>query len=174
MSNETHPVKSTGNGSYERRDIGIAPVLYFLAALALSVLLVYLVADGMYSYLEKRSDAQQAPVSPLVTNAPRDTRKLSADYKDYLKQNFPSPQLEIDERGQLDKIRTHEAQTLGTYDWVDQKAGTVRIPIDRAMDLIAQRGLPVRPQSTAETPAAQPLNNKAAKIQSEETKGPKK
>jgi len=43
MSNETHPVKSTGNGSYERRDIGIAPVLYFLAALALSVLLVYLV-----------------------------------------------------------------------------------------------------------------------------------
>jgi len=64
-------VKSTGNGSYERRDIGIAPVLYFLAALALSVLLVYLVADGMYSYLEKRSDAQQAPMSPLVTNAPR-------------------------------------------------------------------------------------------------------
>ncbi len=37
-----------------------------------------------------------------------------------------------------------EEQTLSSYDYIDQKAGTVRIPIDRAMDLIAQRGLPVR------------------------------
>src|ERR1017187_5854001 len=154
MSNEIHPVKSTGNGGYERRDIGIPGVLYFLGGLAVAGLLVYFVVDGLYSFLEKRSESQQAPVSPLVTNAPKDTRKLSTDYKDYLKQNFPSPQLEVDERGQLDKIRTDEAQTLSSYDWVDQKAGTVRIPIDRAMDLIAQRGLPVRAQvATAEAPA---------------------
>ena len=75
------------------------------------------------------------------------------DYRDYLKQNFPSPQLEIDERNQLDKIRLDEEQTLSTYDYVDQNAGTVRIPIDRAMDLIAQRGLPVRVQ-TSETAVA--------------------
>lgn len=156
MSNELHPVNSKGNGGYERRDIGIAGVLYFLAGLALSVLLVYLIADGFYSYMEKRSDVQQAPVSPLVTNAPADTRKLSTDYKDYLKQNFPSPQLEVDERGQLDKIRIDEAETLSRYDWVDQKAGTVRIPIGRAMDLIVQRGLPVRSQSPAEASASQP------------------
>ena len=68
------------------------------------------------------------------------------DYKDYLKQNFPGPQLEMDERGQLNDIRIDEAETLNSYDWVDQKAGTVRIPIDRAMDLIVQRGLPVRSQ----------------------------
>jgi hypothetical protein len=37
---------------------------------------------------------------------------------------------------------------------VDQKAGTVRIPIERAMDLLAQRGLPVRPEgATDESPA---------------------
>jgi hypothetical protein len=149
MSNEIHPANSTGNGGYERRDIGVAGILYFLAGLALAMLLVYLVVDGFYSYLEKRNEAQQTPVSPLVTNAPADTRHLSADYKDYLKQNFPSPQLEIDERTQLDKIRVDEEQTLSTYDWVDQKAGSVRIPIDRAMDLIAQRGLPVRAQGTA-------------------------
>jgi hypothetical protein len=73
-----------------------------------------------------------------------------------LKQNFPAPQLEIDERNQLDKIRIDEAQTLSTYDWVDQKAGTVRIPIDRAMDLIAQRGLPVRTQTSNQAPTTQP------------------
>ena len=147
MSNELHPANSTGNGGYERRDIGVAPVLYFMLGLLVAGVFIYFLVDGIYSYLEKRSEAQQAPVSPLVTNAPKDTRHLSADYKDYLKQSFPAPQLEIDERGQLDKIRTDEEQTLSSYDWVDQKAGTVRIPIDRAMDLIAQRGLPVRAQA---------------------------
>lgn len=169
MSNEIHPVNSKENGGYERRDIGVAGVLYFLAGLALGVLLVYLIADGFYSYLEKRSDVQQTPVSPLVTNAPADTRKLSSDYKDYLKQNFPSPQLEVDERGQLDKIRIDEAETLSRYDWVDQKAGTVRIPIDRAMDLIVQRGLPVRSQSPAEASASQPSKTNPKKM-----KGPGK
>ena len=147
MSNELHPANSTGNGGYERRDIGVAPVLYFMLGLLVAGVFIYFLVDGIYSYLEKRSEAQQTPVSPLVTNAPKDTRKLPADYKDYLKQNFPAPQLEIDERSQLDKIRIDEEEALSSYDWVDQKAGTVRIPIDRAMDLIAQRGLPVRAQA---------------------------
>ena len=156
MSNEIHSANSTGNGGYERRDIGVRGVLYFLAGLVVAGVFIHFVVSGLYSYLEKRSQSQQAPVSPLVTNAPPDTRKLPTDYRDYLKQNFPAPQLEIDERNQLDKIRIDEAQTLSTYDWVDQKAGTVRIPIDRAMDLVAQRGLPVRtPTATDAVPAGQ-------------------
>jgi hypothetical protein len=156
MSNEIHPANSPGNGGYERQDIGVAPVVYFLLALVVAGGLVHFVVSGLYSYLEKTSRAQQTPVSPLVTNAPADTRHLSADYRDYLKQNFPAPQLEIDERNQLDKIRIDEAQTLSTYDWVDQKAGTVRIPIDRAMDLLVQRGLPVRTQASTAAPSSQP------------------
>ena len=42
-----------------------------------------------------------------------------------------------------------ENAILGSYGWLDRKAGTVRIPIDRAMDLIAHRGLP----ATATAPA---------------------
>jgi hypothetical protein len=168
MSNEVHPTNSTGNGGYERRDIGVAPVLYFMLGLLVAGVFIYFLVNGIYSYLEKRSETQQTPVSPLVTNAPKDTRKLPADYKDYLKQNFPAPQLEIDERSQLDKIRIDEEETLSSYDWVDQKAGTVRIPIDHAMDLIAQRGLPVRAQGT-EAAATQSSNTSAGK-----TKGTKK
>jgi hypothetical protein len=36
------------------------------------------------------------------------------------------------------------ANLLQGYHWVDQNAGVVQIPIDRAMDLLAQRGLPAR------------------------------
>jgi hypothetical protein len=158
MSDEIKSVNSTGNGGYERSDIGAAGVLYFLAGLIVAGLLVYFVVGGVYSYLDKRAAAEQAPVSPLVTNAPADTRHLPpeyktdserADYEKYLEKKFPAPQLETDERTQLNRVRVLEESALSTYDYIDKNAGTVRIPIDRAMDLIAQRGLPVRTQGAA-------------------------
>ncbi|MFZ1137569.1 MAG: hypothetical protein ABR881_04945 [Candidatus Sulfotelmatobacter sp.] len=170
MSDQIHPANSTGNGGYERRDAGTAGVLYFLLGLALFGVFVYFVAAGMYSYLEKRSDAQQTPVNPLMPNAPTDTRHVQ---KTYPQSAFPNPRLEEDERGQLDHIRINEAQTLSTYDWVDQKAGTVRIPIDRAMDLIAQRGLPVRVQG-AEASANQSSKTQSEKGKAEKSKETKK
>jgi len=152
MSNQPHPANSTGNGGYERQDIGAAGVLYFLLGLAVAGFLVYFIVDGLFHYLDKRSEAEQTPVNPLVTNAPADTRHIP---KDYPQGAFPNPKLEEDERGQLNGIRLKEEQTLSTYDYIDKNAGTVRIPIDRAMDLIAQRGLTVRAQSaTAEASAA--------------------
>jgi len=160
MSNQLHPANPPGNGGYERSDIGTRGVLYFLAGLAVAGLLAYFVVAALYSYLEKRSEAQQAPVSPLVTNAPADTRHIppeyktdseSTDYEKYLKEKFPAPQVETDERGQLNDIRLKEEQTLNTYDYIDKNSGTVRIPIDRAMDLIAQRGLPVRAKGAPES-----------------------
>jgi hypothetical protein len=154
MMNPTQPEKLTGHGGFERRDVGIAGILYFLAGLAVAGLIVHFIVTGLFSYLQKQSEAQQTPVSPLVTNAVKDTRHLppeySGDYEKYLQKNFPAPQLEIDERTELNRDRLREEQTLNTYDWVDQKAGTVRIPIERAMDLIAQRGLPVRAQAAAQ------------------------
>jgi len=167
MSNEIKPV-NPGHGDYERRDIGVAAVLYFLAGLAIAMLLVYFVANGIFWYLEKRFEAQQKPVSPLVTNAPSDTRRIPAqfneDYAQYLKQDFPAPQLEINERTELNDERLREENTLNTYDYVDKNAGIVRIPIDRAMDLLAEKGLPVRNQSSgAEATAGQSPAAKNAK-----------
>lgn len=154
MSDEINHGHQPGKGAYERRDIGVAGVLYFLAGLVLAGVLVHFMVTGLFSYLEKQSEAQQAPLNPLVTNAPADTRHIPEEYKGnyekYLQKNFPTPQLEIDERLQLNDVRLKEEQTLSTYDWVDEKAGSVRIPIERAMELVAQRGLPVRAQSAAE------------------------
>ncbi len=45
----------------------------------------------------------------------------------------------------LRQLRATEDAALTTYGWVDRKNGIVHIPIDRAMDLILQRGLPTRP-----------------------------
>jgi hypothetical protein len=159
MSDEIKHGNSNGHGDYERRDIGVAGVLYFLAGLVVAGLCVHFIVTGLFHFLEKQNDSQQVAVSPLATNVPKDTRKLPAeydgDYEKYLKTTFPAPQLEINERNQLDKIRLSEESTLSTYDYIDQKAGTVRIPIDRAMELIAQRGLPVRTQAGSQAPGAE-------------------
>ena len=48
---------------------------------------------------------------------------------------------------EINEFRVQEEKTLHSYGWMDQQAGVVRIPIDRAMELVAQRGLPTRPQS---------------------------
>jgi len=155
MSNDVHPVKTNGHGDYERRDISVTAVFYFLAGLAVALIVAYFVVSGFFNFLEKRSQANQTPVSPLVTNAPTDTRHLpleyktdseGSDYDKYLQKNFPEPQLETNERTELNRIRLREEDILSTYDYVDKNSGTVRIPIDRAMELLVQRGLPTREQ----------------------------
>ncbi len=57
----------------------------------------------------------------------------------------PEPRLEAEPGQQLQQLRASEDKALHTYGWVDQKAGIVHIPIERAMDILAQQGLPVRP-----------------------------
>jgi hypothetical protein len=56
----------------------------------------------------------------------------------------PSPALQVTPRRDLRQYLNSQDATLNSYGWVDQKAGVVRIPIDRAMDLLLQKGLPVR------------------------------
>jgi hypothetical protein len=184
MSDETKHGNTVGHGDFERSDIGPAGVLYFLLGLAVFCLIMHFLVTGLFSVLERRSQEQQTPVSPLVTNAPEDTRHIPAEYKTdnestayekYLKKNFPAPQLETDERSQLNKVRLDEEQILNTYDYIDQKAGTVRIPIERAMDLIAQRGLPMRAQGASTTSVpAQTASNDQANADQGKKKGKKK
>jgi hypothetical protein len=169
MTNDIHPEKTNGHADYERRDIGVRPVYYFLGGLVVALVVTYLVVNVFFHVLEKRSQADQTPVSPLAAKAPTDTRRLppeyktnseGADYEKYLRKNFPEPQLETNERTELNTIRQHEEDTLSTYGYVDENAGTVRIPIDRAMDLLAQRGLPTRTQP-ADMSAVSNAENKA-------------
>lgn len=56
----------------------------------------------------------------------------------------PEPRLQNNAVEDLRQIQAAEDQVLTSYGWVDRKKGLVRIPIDRAIDLLAQRGLPGR------------------------------
>ena len=57
---------------------------------------------------------------------------------------FPAPRLETAPREDLAAFRAREDAELHSYGWIDRQAGVVRVPVERAMDLIVERGLPVR------------------------------
>src|SRR6266403_2862394 len=95
--------------------------------------------------------AHQPPMSPMVTPE-ADTRAVTPENAE----TFPQPRLEENESTQLRSFIEDQDRKLATYDWLDKDRGTVRIPIDRAMELIEQRGLPVHEEgaSSAQSSAA--------------------
>jgi hypothetical protein len=59
-------------------------------------------------------------------------------------ERFPAPHLQLSPHDDLVAWRAREDAELTSYAWVDRSNSIVRIPIDRAIELIAQRGLPTR------------------------------
>ena len=66
---------------------------------------------------------------------------LAAEHQE---QPPPEPRLQTNPVEDLQRMRAREDELLGTYGWVDQPGGVARIPIEEAMKLTVQRGLPTR------------------------------
>jgi len=67
----------------------------------------------------------------------------------------------VDYYGDLSKMRQQWSEEVNGYSWVDKNAGVTRIPIERAMQLTLQRGLPARTPGAA-IPTAPPVAATAA------------
>jgi hypothetical protein len=149
MSDDIHIDGQNEEMDFEREDLGAKPILIFLLSMIIGCVLVALVLKGLYSYLDGYENRRQPVQNPLVQQTTADTRTVEkGDIK-----RFPQPRLEIDETTEINAFRLQEEQTLHSYGWVDQQAGMARIPIDRAMALVAQRGLPTRPQAGVVPPS---------------------
>ena len=111
---------------YETRDANTSGVLLFIALLATTVVLVLLLAWGLFRHY-----------SVSINNSPPDSPFTGV-------REVPSPpRLQVTPREDLQRILADQQSKLETYGWEDRQAGTVRIPIERAMDLLVQKGLPV-------------------------------
>ena len=87
---------------------------------------------GLFEYFVRHEAAINAPPSPAaMVNSQKQP---------------PEPRLQPDPVRDLRQMQSDENRLLRQYAWVDPDKGVVKIPIDRAMDLVAQRGLPVWPQ----------------------------
>lgn len=159
MSDDFHIDGQNEEAEFEQEDLGAKPILIFLLTLTIVCVLVALILKGMYSYLDAYENRRQPVQNPLVQQTTADTRTVGPG--DIAK--FPQPQLETSETTEINAFRLQEEWTLNSYGWVDQQAGVVRIPIDRAMELVAQRGLPTRPQAGVVPPSDVNTGKEAAR-----------
>ncbi len=134
---------SQGNAdvSFERRDVDIFQVSAFGIGLLIACIVVVFGMVGMFTYLFKVEDKKN---EGLTTRGMLSERaKLPAE---------PRLQGFRDEEGykappkvELEDMLAAENAILNGYGWVDPNKGTVRIPIDLAIDMVAKKGLPVKP-----------------------------
>ncbi|KAA6457514.1 hypothetical protein DYQ86_22040 [Acidobacteria bacterium AB60] len=143
---------------YERTDIRVTGIIVFLTALAIFVAVTGVLCwgigkvinaelnkeDGKNTKWTKTVDVRELgnlPTSPELQN------KMAE-----LTQQFPTPRVQTDDGNQdLADLHAREDLLLNYYTRIDGQPGKVRIPIDRAMELVAQQGLPVAPAPQAAT-----------------------
>jgi hypothetical protein len=164
ITNQPTPNQSH-HDDFEREDLRPSGPLYFLVGLAVFGVVVYLAMYGLYNMLESSEKAHQPPLRPMATPQ-ADTRATTTEDT----QSFPQPRLEENERTQIGPFIEEQDRKLATYDWVNKDKGTVRIPIDRAMELIVQRGLPVRPPGSTAAQTSAPTKKQTPKART--TKAP--
>jgi hypothetical protein len=150
MSDQQQIEEHNEGTGFEREDWNAGTVYAFLIGLIVVCVLVFLFLRGMYAFLDARSRASQPEQNPLViSTGPLERNLPRSKVQEQIKTTFPDPRLEENERQEINQFRTGEEETLNSYGWVNQPAGVVHIPIERAMELVAQRGLPTRPQGAA-------------------------
>ncbi len=145
----------TNHEGFEREDLSSRSVMYFMAGLAIFAAIIYGIVFGMYHFLDTYEKAHQAAISPLLTPQ-ADTRTMTEENT----KSFPQPRLEENERNQLRDVIQDQDRKIETCDWVDKDRGIVKIPIERAMDLLVERGLPVRPENAGQASATKQQKSK--------------
>jgi hypothetical protein len=112
---------------HETSDANIRNLIIFGIGLSLLVIAGLLVSGTVFHYFVGHQGLGP-PASPF-----ENVRTLP-----------PEPRLQVTAPKDLKQYKGAQDKVLNNYGWVDQQAGIVRIPIERAMDILLQRGFPVR------------------------------
>jgi len=148
---------------YEGTDVRVSGIVVFLTALGIFVVVTAVLCVGIGKVINTELVKADGPVTKW--NHPVDPRKLgnlasSPEMQQEfskLTQRFPTPRLQTDDGYQeIADMHAKEDLLLNNYSTINGqdsggKQGGVRIPIERAMELIAQRGLPVAPAAAADS-----------------------
>jgi hypothetical protein len=126
------PPRKTPQPGYESSDIAPRHIGYSAAILFGGIGLSAGLVAGLFALMD-----HSPPMSPATT---LETTPLAP----------PLPRLEIDGRADRAAIEADAQRKLEGYAWLDPAAGTARIPIARAMQLLATQGWPDPPKGSAQ------------------------
>ncbi len=114
---------------YADRDIAVGKILLFGFYTALFTGVALIGLRLLYKSYDTSANKADAALSSFV----KDSRVLP-----------PEPQLLVNEPANWAQELARQENLINHYEWVDKSAGTVKIPVARAIDLLAERGLPAR------------------------------
>lgn len=115
---------------HEVRDVNIRLIVWLSAGLLILVVVVFVVIGLLYNFLSFQSVSQSPPPPPMLQEA----------------QGLPpGVLLQRDPAQDMQRMHVEQDTLLNNYGWVDKQAGVVHIPIERAIELTLERGLPTRP-----------------------------
>lgn len=118
------PEGDRGRG-YEATDVNVWYVMAFGLGLALMVIAVLPLMISTFRDFERKAKTRDVERSPLARS-----------------QQPPAPRLEARPSETLAAHRRQEEQLLHEYRWIDKEQGVAQIPVERAMQLLVERGLP--------------------------------
>jgi hypothetical protein len=160
-------VRDTEHPGYEVTDVNASGIAVFLAGLFGSVCIFFLLCYGMGVLINGGLKKEDGPSTkwnrPSTFAGPTSgkrqdlTSNAEMEQKEYqqMTSTFPEPRLDIDDGNQATAdLHAREDLLLNNYSVVPGENGSIRIPISRAMEIIAQKGLPVNAQSAATTSVA--------------------
>ena len=151
-SHGPEPEEIDASQGYEQSDIRVTGIIVFLTALAILVVVIAVLSYGVGKVINAELNKEDGPTNKWtktadvrqlgnLANNPEIQNKMAA-----ITQQFPTPRVQTDDGNQdVADLHLREDLLLDNYTRIDGQPGKVRIPIERAMELIAQRGLPLAP-----------------------------
>jgi hypothetical protein len=139
--------------SYEHTDANVWVIAKFGLWLALTAIVVHFAIGGLWKLLVAQSQETQEQQYPLAAKI---DPKLP-----------PEPRLQQFPANEIWRFRTDEEERLHSYGYVNKEAGVVHIPIEQAMRLTIERGLPTRTQDPAHpatTPGMMPTDSSSGRL----------
>ena len=112
------------------RDVNVRAVSKFVVGLTLGMFAAALLMWLLFDRYASKEARTSRGFEPMAASDPR--------------KGPPEPRLQKAPVMDLKEFRAGEEQILNSYGWVDPDKGVVRIPVERAMELVAKEGLPAR------------------------------
>jgi hypothetical protein len=133
---------------HEKSDVSVRALMIFIACFIAFGFVTHLTLWMLFrGFVRVEQRRQEGPVTEMARPADMSVPKnqpLLQPFERNGADGKPLPPTRNTPVTDLADMRDAEKRALTTYGWVDQQKGIVRIPIDQAMKLTLQRGLPVQ------------------------------
>lgn len=124
---------------HESTDVDPRGLLWFASGLFATLVLAGAFVWWLLATYSHEADVAETPLSPFAGE----------------RHEFPQPRLVVVSTEELRKLRASEEEQLNSAAWIDRPRNIARIPIARAIEIVAKDGLPRWPAA----PAGQPTEN---------------